>query len=147
MKRLLLLSILPVLLVASSGYGYHHWKSHGKWVWWEDASIVEELKLDDKQKSQISEVSASYKGKLEEMRSVSYEKRKAFKGLMGNPDSTRQAILKAFDEMWDAKYKSKKAMLEMKLDMRAVLTADQITKLNQIREQHKQEMMEKHKKQ
>jgi Spy/CpxP family protein refolding chaperone len=147
MRRVMLLSIVPLVLFAFSAYGYQHGKGHGKWLWWKDTSIVEEVKLDDKQKTEIDEISSTYKGKLEEMRPGVDEKREAFMGAMGNPDSTREEIMKAFDEMWDTKYKMKKAMLEMKLDIRAVLTPDQIKKLNQIKEQHTQEMMEKHKKQ
>jgi Spy/CpxP family protein refolding chaperone len=147
MKRFTLLSIVPLVLFAFSAYGHQHGKGHGKWLWWKDKTIVEDLKLDDKQKTDISEISSTYKQKLEEMRPGVDEKRKAFREAMGNPASTREEIMKAYDDMWDTKYKMKKAMLEMKLDIRAVLTPDQITQLNQIREQHKQEMMQKHKKQ
>ncbi|HEX9666891.1 MAG TPA: Spy/CpxP family protein refolding chaperone [Thermodesulfobacteriota bacterium] len=147
MKRFILFSIVPLVLFAFSAYGYQHGKGHGKWLWWKDPSIVEELKLDDKQKTEIDEISSTYKGKLEEMRPGVDEKRKAFKQAMGNPDSTRDEITKAYDEMWDTKHRMKKVMLEMKLDIRGVLTPDQITKLNQIKEQHKQEMIQKHKKQ
>lgn len=147
MKRFLVLSIVPLVLFAFSAYAYKHGKGHDRWFWWEDTSIVEQLNLNDEQKSKIEEISSTYKGKLEEMRPGVDEKRKAFMGAMGNPDSTRGDIMKAYDEMWDTKYKMKKAMLEVKLDIRAVLTPDQITKLNQIKEQHKQEMMQKHEKQ
>lgn len=145
MKRFTLLSIVPLVLVAFSAYGYPYGKGHGKWLWWKDAAIVQDLKLNDKQKTEIDEISTTYQQKLEEMRPGVNEKRKVFMEAMGNPDSTREQIVKAYDEMWDTKYKMKKAMLEMKLDIRAVLTSDQITKLNQIKEQHKKEMMQKHK--
>jgi Spy/CpxP family protein refolding chaperone len=144
MKRFTLLSIVPLVLLAFSAYGYPHGKGHGKWLWWKDATIVEDLKLNDKQKTEIDEISTTYKQKLEEMRPGVNEKRKAFTEAMGNPDSTREQIMKTYDDMWNTKYKMGKEMLEMKLDIRAVLTPDQITKLNQIKEQHKQEMMQKH---
>jgi len=147
MKRFTLLSVVPILLFAFSAFGYQHGKGHGKWLWWKDAAIVEEVKLDDKQKTEINEISSTYKQKLDEMRPGVDEKRNAFREVMGNPDSTRDEIMKAYDDMWDTKYKMKKTMIEMKLDIRAVLTPDQITKLNQIKEQHKQEWMQKHKKQ
>lgn len=149
MKRFTLLSIVPLVLFAFSAYGYPYGEGHGhgKWLWWKDTTIVEELKLDDKQKTEINEISSTYEQKLEEMRPGVGEKRKAFMDAMANPTSTREEIMKAYDQMWDTKYKMKKAMLEMKLDIRAVLNPDQVKKLNEIRQQHKQEMMEKHKKQ
>ena len=147
MKRFTLLSVVPLVLFAFSAYGYQHGKGHGKWLWWKDTSIVEDLKLDDKQKTEIDEISSTYNQKLEEMRPGVDEKREAFREAMGNPGSTREEIMKAYDDMWNTKYKVKKTMIEMKLDIRAVLTPDQVTKLNQIREQHKQEMIQKHKNQ
>jgi Spy/CpxP family protein refolding chaperone len=147
MRRFILFSIVPLVLFAFSAYGYQHGKGHGKWLWWKDTTIVEELKLSDKQKTEIDEISTTYKQKVEEMRPGVDEKRKVFKEAMGNPASTNEEIIKAYDDMWDTKSRMKKTMLEMKLDIRAVLTPDQITKLNQIKEQHKQEMMQKHKKQ
>ena len=145
MKRFTLLSIVPLVLLAVSAYGYPHREGHGKWLWWKDAAVVQDLKLNDKQKTEIAEIFTTYRQKLDEMRPGANEKRKAFTEAMGNPDSTREQIMKSYDDMWDTKYKMRKTMLEMKLDMRAVLTPDQITKLNQIKEQHKQEMMQKHK--
>lgn len=151
MKRFTLLLIVPLVLLALSAYGREcgkeHGRWHGKWHWWKDTTIVEELKLNDKQKTEINEISSTYTKKLEEMRPGVDEKRKAFTERMANPASTREEIINAYDQMWDTKSRMKKTKLEMKLDIRAVLTPDQITKLSQIREQHKQEMMQKHKKQ
>jgi Spy/CpxP family protein refolding chaperone len=146
MKRFTLLSIVPLVLLAVSAYGYPHGNVHGKWLWWKDKAMVEELKLNDKQKTEIDEISTTYNKKLEEMRPGVQEKRKAFVDKMANPASTKEEIIKAYDQMWDTNSKMRKAMLEMALDIRGVLTPDQITKLYQIREQHKQEMMEKYKK-
>jgi Spy/CpxP family protein refolding chaperone len=147
MKRFLVLSVVPLVLFAFSAYGYSHGNGHGKWLWWKDAAVVQDLKLDEKQKTEIADIFTTYRQKLDEMRPGVRDKRKAFTEAMDNPDSTRDQIMKSYDDMWDTKYKMRKTMLEMKLDMRAVLTPDQITKLNQIKEQHKQEMMQKHKRQ
>lgn len=143
----MLLSIVPIVLVAMSAYGYPHREGHGKWHWWKDATIVQDLKLNDKQKTDIDEISTTYKQKVEQMRPEADAKRKAFVEAVRNPDSTREKITKAFDDMWNTKYQMRKAMLEMKLDVRAVLTPDQIKKLNEIKQQHRQEMKEKYKKQ
>ncbi|MDA2920673.1 Spy/CpxP family protein refolding chaperone [Desulfobacterota bacterium AH_259_B03_O07] len=146
MKRFMILSFVPIFLLAYNSYGQHHGKGHGRWHWWEDSSVVEELKLNDEQLSKIEDIYSKYKPQLKELGSVVDQRWTAFRDIKGNPESTKEDITKSFDELWDAKYKKMKVGLEMKLEMRDVLNPDQLSKLNEIKKQHKDKMMKKHRK-
>jgi Spy/CpxP family protein refolding chaperone len=137
MKRSMIFYFAPVLLLAFYAYGVQRGKYKGSWHWWKDTSIVDQLKLSDEQTAKIEKISLSYEEQLNELGSRVIEKRRAFKETMGNPNSTKEAIIKAFDDSWDANYKMKKVQLEMRLDITGVLTPDQITKLSEIKGQRK----------
>jgi len=143
MKGYTILFIFPLVLLSFYTNGYSHGKHDGKWRWWKDSAVVDELELSGEQKLKIEQISSSYKDRFEKLRTGVDVKRTAFSETMKNPNSTRDNIFKAYDELWDAKYEMKKAKLEQKVDMREVLTTDQTTKLFEIREQHRQKMMDK----
>jgi len=143
MKGYTIAFIIPLVVLAFYTNGYPHGKHDGKWRWWRDSTVVDELRLSGKQKLRIEQISSSYRDRFEKLRTEIGVKRTSLSEVTKNPYSTRDNILKAYDELWDAKYEMKKAKLELKLDLRDVLNPDQITKLNEIKEQHKQKMINK----
>ncbi|MEQ9619847.1 MAG: Spy/CpxP family protein refolding chaperone [Deltaproteobacteria bacterium] len=141
MKRLLILPILLFLIFSASANAGHHWHKDGHW--WNDEATVKKLELTDEQTSQIKEIEATYSPALDKAAETFKENKTAFKKVMSDPASSKADVIKAFDVMWDSKYKMKRVMLDMKLDVKTVLTPEQITKLVEMKQKHKEEMKKK----
>ena len=146
MKGYMIVLIIPLVLLSFNTNGYSHGKHQGKWRWWRDSAVVEELSLSGEQRLKIGQITSSYEDRFGKLHTELGAKRTSFSEIMKNPNSQRDNIFKAYDQLWDARYEMKKARLEMRLDMREVLTREQRTKLSELREQHRQEMMDKKKK-
>jgi Spy/CpxP family protein refolding chaperone len=144
MKRSMIFYFVTVLLLAFYAYGVQRVKYQGNWRWWEDKSFVGELNLNEDQVAKVEEISSSYKEKLGKLRSVEENKLKLYKETMGDANSTRKDILKAYDELWNARHGVQKAQLEMRIDMKGVLTPYQKTQLSVMKKVRKQKMMKKH---
>jgi Spy/CpxP family protein refolding chaperone len=141
LKRYIALPLLLVLFAAASanaGQGCGH--GHGVWEWWDNEEITQKINLTEAQAGELQRIYESYKPRLEELGNTYKEKREAFHNVMSNPEADRGAVLSTFDAKSDAGYNAHKAKIEMKLDMRQVLTPDQINGVNDIvkswREQH-----------
>ena len=139
MKKYIVLPLLLVLVIAASANAKH---GHGQdvWKWWENDDITEQINLTGEQSEQIRGIYESYKPRLEKLGNTYREKKTAYYGVMSNPEADRAKVLRAFDAMSEAKYEAYRAKLDMKLDMRQVLTPDQINGVNDIveswREKH-----------
>lgn len=139
MKRYTVLPLLLVLVVAASANAWH---GHGQdvWEWWENEEITEEINLTEVQFEQIQGIFESYKPRLQELGNTYREKRTAYYDILSNPEADRAEVLSAFDVMSEARYDAYRVKLDMKLDMRQVLTPDQINGVNDIvkswREKH-----------
>ncbi|MEE8044318.1 MAG: hypothetical protein V3T32_04215 [Thermodesulfobacteriota bacterium] len=142
MKRLMILPLLLVMLVSLSANA----KGWGKrdWQWWQNESIVTELNLSEDQVTKTNEISTKFDPILKEANENFIEKKTAFRDAQSNPDDSRGDVIKSFDSMWDSKYKMKRIKLDRELDMKEVLTPEQVTKLGEIRKEHKEKMMRKH---
>lgn len=139
MKRYIVLPLLLVLVVAASANAGH---GHGQdvWKWWENEDITKEINLTEVQFEQIQGIFESYKPRLQELGNTYREKKTAYYDILSNPEADRADVLSAFDAMSEARYDAYRVKLDMKLDMRQVLTPDQINGVNEIvkswREKH-----------
>lgn len=142
MKRLMILPLLLVMLVSLSanakGWGIRDWQ------WWQNESIVTELNLSEDQVTKTNEISTKFDPILKEVNENYIEKLTAFRDAQSNPDDGRGDVIKSFDSTWDSKYKMKRIKLDRDLDMKEVLTPEQVTKLGEIRKEQKEEVMRKH---
>jgi Spy/CpxP family protein refolding chaperone len=144
MKRYIALPILALfLLTISASAGYHGVKG---WNWWDNEATVKELGVTPEQITKLKEVQAKYQPALDKAVKTYQEKQDAYWTVKSDPKSSKADVIKAFDVMWDAKYKMKRIDLDRKLDAKAVLTPEQVTKLQEIREQHKEQMKQRMKK-
>jgi len=142
MKKFMILPLLFVILVSFSANAAGPGKRD--WQWWNIESIVKELGLSEDQSAKTKEISSKFEPILKEANGNYIEKKTAYKDAKSNPDASRGDVIKAFDSMWDSKYKMMRIKLDRDLDMKEILTPEQVTKLNEIRKEHREKMMKKH---
>jgi len=83
---------------------------------------------------------------LDESREKFKKNKEAFKDVKVKTDASNGDVIKAFDVMWDSKYKMKRTRLDMRLEMKKVLTPEQSQKLRDYKKEHRQKMKEMHQK-
>lgn len=146
MRKLTVLPILFVLLASAAANAKGWGKGHGCWTWWEDEGIVSELKLSEDQTTQIKAVHEKFKPAMEKAWETYDAKKTAYQDAKANPETSNADVIKAFDVMWDAKYKMMRVKLDMMLETRAILTPEQVKKLHEIKKKHMEEMKKKYEK-
>lgn len=144
MKRLMILPLLLVVLVSFSANAAHHERKD--WNWWQVKEIAEKLNLSEDQQTQLNDIATKYEPAYTEAKTTYSEKRSAFKEVKTNKATSSADVIKAYDASSDAKYKMKRVKLDRYLEMRDVLTQEQVTELSDIKKSHKKKMMKKHKK-
>lgn len=145
MKKLMILPLLFVLLAGAAANAKGWGKGHGCWAWWDDEDIVKELKLSEEQIAGINAVQEKFKPAMDKAWETFDAKKTAYKEAKANPETSKADVIKAFDVMWDAKYKMKRIKLDKSLDTRAVLTPEQVKKLHEIKQQQMEEWKKKYK--
>ena len=145
MRRYIVLPLMLVLVVSASAFAGH---GHGKgvWKWWENEEITQDINLTEQQSQELERIYESYKPRLEELRDTYREKQTAFYDTMSNAEAPRGEVISAFDALSEAKYDKQKAKLDMKLDMRQVLSPEQIDGVNDIAKSWREKHREKHSK-
>ena len=141
MKKYLILPLLLVLFVSFSASA----KGPGKrdWQWWQNEKITSEIDLSQDQSTQLNDIAAKFEPTITAAREDYDTKRTAFSDAKSNPTASSGDVIKAFDTMWDSKYKMKRIKLDRGLEMKSVLTPEQVTKLAEIKQAHKEKMMKK----
>lgn len=141
MKKYMALPLFVLLLLTvSASARYHGMKG---WAWWDNDTIVKDLGVTPEQMTKIKEIDAKYKPAFDKTTATYEQKKDAYWKVKSDPQASKPDVIKAFDVMWDAKYKMMRVDLDRKLDAKAVLTPEQITKLDQIRTEHIKKMKEK----
>jgi len=138
----MILPLLLVVLVSFSANAANHERK--EWNWWQHKEIAEKLNLSEDQQNQLSDIAAKYEPAYTEAQTTSKEKRTAFMEAKTNKATSSADVIKAFDAASDAKYKMKRVKLDRSLEMRDVLTQEQVTGLSDIKKSHKKKMMKKH---
>lgn len=142
MKRLMLLPLLLVVLVSFSANAAHHERK--EWNWWQSEKIIEKLNLSEDQQTQLNDIATKFEPAYTEAKTNAKEKKTAYKEAKTNKEVSSADVIKAFDVSSDAKYKMKRVKIDRYLEMRDVLTQEQVTELSEIKKAHKQKMMKKH---
>lgn len=142
MKRLMILPLLLVVLVSFSANAAHHERKD--WNWWQVKEIAEKLNLSEDQQTQLNDIETKYEPAYTEAKATYTEKKTAYKEAKLNKETSSADVIKAFDASSDAKYKMKRVKLDRSLEMRDVLTQEQVTELSEIKKSQKRKMMKKH---
>ena len=142
MKRLIILPLLLVVLVSFSANAAGPGKKD--WHWWESERIIEELKLSEDQQTQLKDIAAKFDPIYTEAKTNYTEKKTAYIQAKANKETSSADVIKAFDTSWDSKYKMKRVKLDSYLEMRDVLTQEQLTTLSDIKQAHRNKMMKEH---
>lgn len=135
---LLLLLVMSASAFAKSGHG------EGAWKWWENENITNEINLTQEQTTELEKIYESYEPRLDKLNSAYKEKKKVYYDTMSNAQAPRGEVVSAFEEMSRAGFEAKKLKLDMKLDMRQVLTPEQIDGVNEYVRDWKEKHREKH---
>lgn len=143
MKRFMILPLMLVLFVSFSAADAAHHKGKS-WDWWKNEKIATAIDLTEDQKTQLNDIAAKYEPALTEAKDDYKAKKTAYKDAKSNKATSDADVIKAFDVMWDAKYKMKRVKLDQKLEMRQVLTQEQIDTLKQMKEDRKEKKMKKY---
>ncbi|HLE24637.1 MAG TPA: Spy/CpxP family protein refolding chaperone [Thermodesulfobacteriota bacterium] len=114
-------------------YGYDG-DSPGKW--WKNKKIVKQLELSNEQMNRIEGIFSSNKGRIKELDSDLKKKEREFSDTVKNPNSSREEILRMNNEVEEVKGKLRKAYIDMRLQIRDVLTPEQRIKLQEIKTKH-----------
>lgn len=142
MKKLMVLPLLLVMLVSLTANA----ASHGKkdWEWWNSGRTADKLELTEEQQTELKGIAEKFAPMLTEAKDNVTTARTAFTETKTNKENSSGDVIKAFDTMWDTKYKMKRVKLDRFLEMRDVLTQEQLTTLSEIKQAHKDKMMKKH---
>ena len=97
----------------------------------ENEDIATKINLTEQQSAELEGIYKSYEPRLKELRATAKEKRTVFYDTMSNAEAPRDDVISAFDAMSEAKYAAKRAKIDMKLDMRQVLSPEQIDEVNE----------------
>jgi len=140
MKRFIALPLLLVLLV---GLTSAHAQCHGKkdWNWWKVGKITQDLGVSADQQTKLDEIAAKFDPILTEAGETLDKNMTTYKEAKSNKETSSADVIKAFDTMWDSMYKMKRVKLDRSLEMREVLTQEQVTKLGEIKQAKKDKMM------
>jgi len=135
MKRLMILPLLLIMLVSITAQAGGPGKKD--WRWWEVGKISSDLNLSHEQKTQLNDIATKFDPLLEQAGENFKTTQDAFHKAKSNKETSSADVIKAFDTMWDSKYKMKRVKLDMSLEMRDVLTQEQVTKLSEMMQAHK----------
>jgi hypothetical protein len=140
MKRFIAFPLLLILLVSLTAA---HAECHGKkgWNWWKVGKIAQDVGVSADQQTQLDEIAAKFDPILTDAGDNLDKNMTAYKKAKSNKATSSADVIKAFDTMWDSMYKMKRVKLDRFLEIREVLTQEQITKLSEIKQAKKDRMM------
>ena len=141
MKRFMILPLLLIMMVSITAQAGGPGKKD--WRWWEVGKISSELELNDAQKTQLNDIATKFDPMLDQARENFMTTRDAYEKAKSDKATSSADVIKAFDTMWDTKYKMKRIKLDSYLEMREVLTQDQLTKLQEIKKAHREKKMKR----
>jgi Spy/CpxP family protein refolding chaperone len=138
MTRFISLFVFTFLFLSFVAYSFpgKYQGRHGKTQWWDNAEVLEQLELTGQQRSKIDEIASSNEEALNNLHTQLRASYKEFKESMRNPNSTEDEILSKYDRVEKSHKELSRLKIETTLDIREILSPEQITKLFDINEQH-----------
>jgi len=141
MKRYSIFAILLLFVFTASVFAYPH--KYKKLQWWNDENTVKQLNVTEKQLAEINKIDEGYRVQIDGLRNQVQEQYQALAVMMKDPASTNEQLTVKHNELMESKNAVRTLKFEEKLQIREVLTAEQIVELGEI----KSERWNKHAKQ
>ena len=136
--RVPIILLLILTLFTASAFGYMSGKMNYKW--WKDPRVAEKLNLSEDQVNQIERVFTAYKERIVILHRRFTEEDNKLKNALQNPHSTKEEILKITDDLEEVKASLSKLKIQMYLQVKEILTNEQIKTLHEIKAKYKQRM-------
>ncbi len=137
MKRVSIFSFLLVFVLSAAVFANQRGHKGGKMhKWWENEEVVKDLNLSEEQLKGINEIYASSIDQFEALRGEVNDMYKELREMMGDPKATVESLTSKHDALIAKKGELKKLKFQKKLNIRGVLTDDQIIKLSEIKKEH-----------
>jgi len=108
--------------------------------WWKRTAIVKKLNLTPEQIDKIDSIFMNYKRGLIDLKAQMEKNLLDFQDMIDQPEINRDAVLQKLDEISSIRAKIVKATVLMGLDIREVLTPEQIEKIKNIRAKFRERM-------
>ena len=100
--------------------------------WWRNSGIAQQINLNDQQKQQLSQVFASHKPNLIQLRSNVETEEKKLAGLLDQDQPQQEQVLAEVSQLQTARNALEKEFTVMALAFRGVLTPDQWKQLRSL---------------
>ena len=113
--------------------GAMHWLLPGKW--WKHPKASTELNLSPEQINKLDDIFTKHKSSMIDIKATIEHKELELGNLIDKDNADDNAILKVADNLIAAKGELQKTMIRMVLDMKKVLTPDQVKKLKAFRDE------------
>jgi len=137
MKRVSIFSFLLVFVLSAAVFANQRGHKGGKMhKWWENEEVVKDLNLSEEQLKGINEIYASSIDQFKALRGEVKDMYKELREMMGDPKATVESLTSKHDALIAKKGELKKLKFQKKLNIRGVLTDDQIIKLSEIKKEH-----------
>ena len=103
--------------------------------WWDDSSIVKDLRLDSRQQHRMDEVFGANRDNLLKLYKNLQQEESGLAKTIRAKDLDESQIFQQIDRVTEARAELEKAEIHMSLQLRKELTAEQSSKLDGLREQ------------
>ncbi len=135
MKRAWLIVLIAVMTVAigaptAMAQGFGHGRGMGAFP-----GMLRNLNLSDAQKGQIRQIVANYRPQFQTLRQQLMNAQKQLGDKLYDPTSTAEQLTPLADQVNQLRGQLEQLRVRMALDIRSVLSADQVTKAAQTRQQ------------
>jgi periplasmic protein CpxP/Spy len=122
--------------------GAFHWLLPGKW--WKHPQAAEELKLSPDQINKLDDIFLKYKTSMIDIRATIEKKELELDTLLDKNVVDDATILKKADDLIATKGELQKTYLRMLLEMKKILTPDQVKKIKEFRDKLPMRQFEEH---
>ncbi len=125
------------------GSGFGSWLFPGKW--WKIPKIQKDLQLSDEQIIKLEDIFLKQKSEMIDIRANIQKKQLEIENLLDKEKVDDKIILQKVDELITIRGNLQKNYIKMILDMRKILTPDQLKKLKDIRASVRSRVYKKYK--
>ncbi len=136
MRRLVFLFALPMLLAAQGSGRRAGLPGAIAFPWW-DNPVASGLNLTDAQNQQIRAVVKEYRSKLIDLRAAEEKAQGDFQDIFNDTPQDQRRANEAIDRLATARAEATRAISQMSLRMRNILTAEQYQQLQQRMEERR----------
>ncbi len=123
------------------GHGMRHGRGHGM-RGMGPMELADDIGLSDEQIDRMQEMRLDHRMQMIENRAAIQKARLQVQSLMRDDDAPEQEVMRAIDELSRVQADAKKTAYRHRQDMTNVLTADQLTKLEELRKERREDRQE-----